>query len=200
MANPRGRPRQYDRDEVLDKAMQVFWGQGFAATSLDDLTAAMGMTRPSLYNAFGDKEAVYRLALARFVAALRAQADEALFDGSDLKKALRKFFRAALEVYFSSDPAPGCFIMCTAPVEALAHPDVRHDLMLVIDEIDDILEQRFEKARADKQFPKGGNTNAAAKLAQALLHSIALRARAGQSKASLRKLADGAVTTLCGAT
>ena len=63
---PRGRPRKYDEDQALSGAMLLFWERGFSATSLDDLSKAMGMNRPSIYNAFGDKEAIYAKALARF--------------------------------------------------------------------------------------------------------------------------------------
>ena len=63
---PRGRPRQFDEDAALTGAMMVFWEKGLAATSLDDLAQAMGMNRPSIYNAFGNKDAIYRTALARF--------------------------------------------------------------------------------------------------------------------------------------
>ena len=61
-----GRPRAYDTDAVLDRAAEVFWANGFSATSLDDLSAAMGMARPSIYNAFGDKAALFLRALERF--------------------------------------------------------------------------------------------------------------------------------------
>ena len=70
----RGRPRQFNEDEALGAAMQLFWVQGLSATSLDELAAAMQMNRPSIYNAFGNKDDIYRKALARFC----GQLDEGL--------------------------------------------------------------------------------------------------------------------------
>jgi TetR/AcrR family transcriptional regulator, copper-responsive repressor len=192
---PRGRPRQYDPAEALDRAAGVFWSRGFAATSLDDLAAATGMNRPSLYNAFGDKEVLYRRALAGFVERMREAAGAALFKEPDLRKALLRFYEGALDVYFSSEPAPGCFVMCTAPVEAVERPGVREDLRAVLAGLDDVLAERFRAARA------AGATSldppAAARIAQAVLHSLAIRARAGASKAALRKMANEAVKVLC---
>ena len=192
----RGRPRQFDADAALASATGVFWARGFAATSLDDLGSAMRMGRPSIANAFGDKEALYRQACARFSGQLQRQVGRRLSEEPDLGKALTAFYYAALDVYFASEPALGCFVMCTAPVEAVAHPRVREDLARLIAEIDDILADRFAQARKDGQFPASGDPKAAAQLTQAVLHSLAIRARSGASKASLRKLARQAVEAL----
>jgi TetR/AcrR family transcriptional regulator, copper-responsive repressor len=193
---PPGRPRQFDPEAALDGATRLFWARGFTATSLDDLAAAMGMNRPSVYNAFGDKEAVYRRTLARFVARLKEEVGALLFDETDLATALERFYYAGLDVYFGTEPAPGCFVMCTAPVEALAHPEIRRDLQSIIDELDEVLARRFVAARVDAQFPADGDAKAAAQMAQAVLHSLALRARAGASKAALRRLARRAVAVV----
>ena len=72
MKRSRGRPRQYDEETALRAAADVFWTKGFSATSLDDLSSAMGMNRPSIYRAFGDKEAIYRRALMQFAQGMEA--------------------------------------------------------------------------------------------------------------------------------
>ncbi len=177
--------------------MQVFWAQGFSATSLDDLAQATQMNRPSIYNAFGDKASFYRRALAAFSAQLEGQIGEVLFANPTLRDALLAFFYGALDVYFADEPAQGCFVMCTAPVEAVAHPEVREDLRGVIAQIDRALARRFEQAAAQEGWP-GGDPRAAARLAQATLHSLAIRARAGESKVALRKMAREAVQLFAG--
>ena len=194
---PRGRPRKFDPDIVLARATGLFWAQGFSATSLDELAAAMGMNRPSIANAFGDKEAIYRETLARFATGVKAAATASLAAESDLAASLTSFYYAALEVYFTSEPAPGCFVMCTAPVEAVEHPQVRESLQRLIGEIDDVLAARFARAHEDGQF-SDGDPKEAAKMAQAILHSLAIRARSGASKASLRKMARSAAQVLAG--
>ena len=142
------------------------------------------MRRPSVANAFGDKPALYRRALARFADRARAGASAGLAE-PDLERALAAFYLAALDVYFSRDPARGCFVMCTAPAAALAHPEVRADLLGVVRDLDTALTRRFTLA---------GDSEPAisARLAQAVLHSLAIRARAGEPKAALRRLARAA--------
>lgn len=192
----RGRPRQFDADAALARATEVFWAQGFAASSLDDLATAMGMKRPSIANAFGDKESLYLESLRHFADALKHEIAALLSGEPDLRKALTAFYYAALDVYFASEPALGCFVMCTAPVEAAAHPRVRAALERLIAEIDDALAARFSRAQKDGHLASDGDSKSSAQLAQAVLHSLAIRARAGASKTSLRKLARRAAEAL----
>jgi AcrR family transcriptional regulator len=183
-----GRPRLFDEDAALDRALELFWQRGLAGASLDELAAAMGMRRPSVANAFGDKEALYRRALARFADRARSAAATQLAE-PDLARALEGFYLAALEVYCAGDPPAGCLVVCTAPAAALVHPDVRGDLLGVVRDLDAALTRRFAQA---------GDADPAlsAKLAQAVLHTLAIRARAGESKASLRRLARAAAARL----
>ena len=109
---PRGRPRAFDPEKALHEARDVFWDAGYAASSLDELSAAMAMNRPSVYAAFGDKEALYLQALEGYrddgAAAMRA----ALDPRKPLAEGLREMYAGALELYFSNTPAPrGCFLI-----------------------------------------------------------------------------------------
>lgn len=193
----RGRPRQYDRAQALGRAIETFHRRGFSGTSLDDLAAATGMNRPSLYNAFGNKQALYREALKEFTTRLSRTLEELLFDEPDLSRALDGFYSAALDEYFARKTAHGCFVFCTAPAEAAAHPEVAADVRAVLAEVDRTLARRFERARHDRQIPPTTDSTQAGKLAQAVLHSIALRARAGESRRSLARFARLAVQSLC---
>ncbi len=177
--------------------MSVFLERGFAATSLDDLAAAMGMNRPSLYNAFGNKESIYRHAFAHFTAMMRAEMAAVLGEDYDLATALKNFYAGGLDVYFQRRPAPGCFVFCTAPVEALSHADIRADMRAVLTEVDTMLAARFAAAQKVGEFPARVSATEAARIAQAVLHSLALRARAGESRAALERMADHAVALLC---
>ena len=92
MKRPRGRPRQYDEEHALQAAGQIFWTKGFNATSLDDLSSAMDMNRPSIYRAFGDKEAVYRKALMQFCQSMEAAFEQTMLGENDIRKALAAFY------------------------------------------------------------------------------------------------------------
>src|ERR1700684_4513583 len=102
----RGRPRQYDPDQALAKAAAAFWKGGFAATSLDELSAATGMNRPSLYAAFGDKRALYLKAYAHYRAEVREIFRPIFLAEAPLRDKLRRILVAALDLYSSGQNEP----------------------------------------------------------------------------------------------
>lgn len=193
---PRGRPRQFDEDKALLGAMQVFWRKGLAATSLDDLAQAMEMNRPSIYNAFGNKDEIYRKSLARFCGQLDQGLQTLLEENPNLEEGLIAFFNQAIDVYCGNNPQLGCLMVCTAPAEALSHPEVGEDLKSLIRTLDDKIMQRLKLAQIEGQLTATVDTRLAAQLLQATLHTLAIRARAGASRSGLRKLSRYAVTTL----
>src|SRR5215471_18083721 len=97
----RGRPRAYDPDAALTRAIGSFWKAGYSGTSLDDLSAATGMNRPSLYGAFGDKRDLYLKSLAHYWELSRVAMDEALAHEVPLRVALQRLYDKALSIYFS---------------------------------------------------------------------------------------------------
>src|SRR5580704_4385012 len=100
----RGRPRQYDPDSALARATAAFWKNGYAGTSLDDLSEATGMNRPSLYAAFGDKRDLYLKTLEYYRNQSRALAREVLTDHPPLRVFLKRFYDKALELYLEGGP------------------------------------------------------------------------------------------------
>lgn len=192
-----GRPRQYDPKVALNRAISVFANKGFAGASLDELSEAMEMKRPSLYLAFGDKEALYRGALAHFVQQMRESMNTLVVAEPDLRKALKNFYSASLDVYFAESPAHGCFLFCTAPVEAIAHPEIQSDMKDILREVDQLLAGKFREAQASGQYPPEGNAVEAGRMTQAILHSLAIRARAGETRTALNRMAAHAVRVIC---
>lgn len=197
MTKRRGRPAKYDQDEVLEKAMGVFWQKGLTATSLDELSDAMGMNRPSIYNAFGDKESLYRKSFAAFVKRISAKLDAILDKDLPLKEALLQYYEHVLKEYVQDEESLGCFVICTAPVESLAHPSVKKDLHGLIAMVDKKLEKRLLKAQQEGDWPENQDAKQGAKLLHGLQQSIAIRVRGGESKASLTKFYKGSLDLLC---
>jgi AcrR family transcriptional regulator len=193
----RGRPRAFTETAALAAAVDVFSSRGFTGASLDDLSAAMNMSRPSIYNAFGDKEGVYRQALAFFVGRMRAAVQDKVIPEPDLAKALDRFYLTALGVYFADTPPRGCFLFCTAPVEAITHPEILSDLAALTQEIDTTLEAKFRQAQALGDYAPDVDAKSVARIAQGVLHTLAIRARAGESHGALKRLARTAVKMLC---
>jgi len=194
----RGRPKLYDADQALDAATQVFWARGFEETSLDDLALAMNMNRPSIYRAFGDKASIYQQSMLRFAARMKEGFEQTVATEADLSAGLKKFYRAAIAVYTTQNKPFGCMVMCTAPVGAMTHRDTQAELHSVIGSLDEQLCHHVKQAIAKGQLPESTDPKTFAQLIQAVLHSLAIRARAGASKNALNKLADAAVHTLVG--
>lgn len=192
----RGRPPSYDRDAALGAIRDAFWDRGFSRTSLDDLAAATGMNRPSLYGAFGDKRAMYLAAIEAVVTEMRSAVTRALGEAS-LADALRKFYSGAIEAYLTGTSGPrGCLVVCTAAVEATVDSSVRDALARVIAETDIALTARFSRARTDGELGADADPIALARIATAILHSIALRARAGEQRIALEQIAVDAAQLL----
>src|ERR1700720_1493022 len=111
----RGRPRAYQPEVALGKALDLFRKGGFAATSLDDLSAATGMNRPSLYGAFGDKRELYIKSYQRYRADARAAMLEIFRDELPIRQRLQRIYAVALDIYLSGESGPrGCFTVMTA--------------------------------------------------------------------------------------
>src|SRR5882757_5456079 len=124
VSRPRGRPRSFDENEVLDRVRTVFLEKGFSAASLDDLAAAAGLNRPSLYAAFGDKEQLY-IATLRFYGARSVKGLEAILGGpGTIEQRLGKVYKAAIDLYTAPPHRPGCMIVGTAAVESPSHPKI----------------------------------------------------------------------------
>ena len=192
----RGRPRKFNEDEALNGAMLLFWEKGLSATSLDDLAQAMNMNRPSIYNAFGNKDEIYRKALDKFCGQLDLGLEETLETIPTLREGLKAFFDRAIGVYCGTNPALGCLMICTAPSEAFSHPKVGQDLQGLIQRLDNGFSQRLKKAQAEGELSDDVQADLTARLLQATLQTLALRARAGTSKRELKKIADYAVERL----
>ncbi|THK34568.1 TetR/AcrR family transcriptional regulator [Ensifer sp. MPMI2T] len=200
MANAkRGRPVQYDREQALQRASDLFWSAGFAATSLDDLSAATQMTRPSLAGAFGDKEALYIAALTRYRDASVDAMREILSGKRLLRTELADVLRKATDVYMASaDAARGCMLIGTASVEAVHRPAVRRVLQESLGAFNAVLEERIRKAIADGELDPEADATGLASVASAIMHSLAVRARAGEPRDALDKLSDAALDLICG--
>src|SRR5579862_3540615 len=143
----RGRPRAYDPQAALVRATDTFWRTGYAGTSLDEISAATGMNRPSLYAAFGDKRTLYLEALAHYWELTFTSMREALAEDLPLEEALMRVYDGALSIYFSGDGLPrGCFVIGTAVTEAVEDIEIRRSVAAGLQTFDADFEARFRTA------------------------------------------------------
>ncbi|MFL0357182.1 TetR/AcrR family transcriptional regulator [Erythrobacter sp. GH1-10] len=178
----------------MEAAIGLFRAKGFAAVSLDDLSEATGLSRPSLYRAFGDKLSMYLGAMDSFASQVSKGAMHALKEDADLELALTNFYRSVLSIYFRDDPvAPGCLVYGTAPGSADL-PPVKLRLSSSIQHLDDAMRQRIGQS-----FPNAPSDRieAAEHLASNTLIAFSARAKAGASMDELADMGGRTARAIC---
>jgi AcrR family transcriptional regulator len=199
-AKRRGRPRAYQPDIALGKALDLFRKDGFAATSLDDLSAATGMNRPSLYGAFGDKRELYIKSFQRYRDDARAAMIEIFRDQLSIRQRLARIYAVALDIYLSGESGPrGCFTVMTATSEAVADPEIRGMVLEGLVELDKAFAACFRLAKENGELPASADPAILAQLASATIHTIAIRARARVPRQELESIVKGAIDVMVGA-
>jgi TetR/AcrR family transcriptional regulator, copper-responsive repressor len=195
----RGRPRAYQPEIALGKALDLFRKDGFAATSLDDLSAATGMNRPSLYGAFGDKRELYIRSYQRYRDDARAAMADIFRVEMPIRKRLERIYAVALEIYLSGEAGPrGCFTVMTAASEAVADPEIRAMVLDGFAELDKAFARCFRLAKEQGELPASADPTVLAQIASATMHSMAIRARARMPRKELEAIAKGAIDMMCG--
>ena len=196
----RGRPRAYQPEIALGKALDLFRKDGFAATSLDDLSAATGMNRPSLYGAFGDKRELYIRSYQRYRADARAATLDIFKGELPIRERLRRIYAVALDIYLSGEAGPrGCFTVMTAASEAVADPEIRAMVQEGLLDLDKAFAACFRLAREKGELPPSADPAVLAQIASATIHTIAIRARARVPRKELEAIVKGAIDVMAGA-
>jgi AcrR family transcriptional regulator len=195
----RGRPRAYQPDVALGKALELFRKGGFAATSLDDLSTATGMNRPSLYGAFGDKRELYIKSYQRYRDDARVAMIEIFRDEMPVRKRLQRIYAIALDIYLEGESPRGCFTVMTAASEAVADPGIRAMVLEGFVELDRAFASCFRTAKEKGEIAATADPLVLAQLASATLHTVAIRARAGVPRKELEAIVKGALDVMLGA-
>lgn len=198
-AKRRGRPRAYDPEVALARATETFWVQGYAGASLDDLSAATGMNRPSLYGAFGDKQALFSAAIDAYMDRSRAGMVQAFRAGGTLRNSLERVYRTALDLYLSGENGGrGCFMVSAGLGQALVDPAVRDKIASGLHELDDGFERLVARAEAAGELPPGADPVVLAKVASGMLNALSVRARAGETREQLEATIQATLDLVCG--
>ncbi|MET7291583.1 TetR/AcrR family transcriptional regulator [Streptomyces griseoloalbus] len=189
---PIGRPRGFDADEALERAMLVFWEQGYEGASLTDLTGAMGITRKSMYAAFGNKEELFRKALDRYTQGPAAYAARAM----ELPSA-QEVATAFLAGSVRATTRPGCPAGCLGVQGSLAAGDsgrVAQDALIAWrDDGRARLRHRFQRAVDEGDLPPDANPELLARYLMTVANGIAVQAAGGATRPELQQVADAAL-------
>ena len=190
VVRPRGRPRSFDEREALEKAIQVFWSKGYDGVTIDDLVAGMGVGRPSLYAVFGDKRTIFVRALKAYAEAKGARAAKALFSPPTLRDALTSFLRHAVEAATEQGSAPGCLMVCVAPL--VDDAEVRQFLKDAVAAGVALLERRFCDGISAGEIPSDFPVAVRASQVTDLARGLTMRAQMGTPRKTLLKDAEEA--------
>ncbi len=189
-----GRPRVFNQEEALNRAMHVFWQKGFEGASLNDLTTAMGIQPPSLYKAFGNKQALFEKALARYLAGPVAFMHGALNEPTAYAVAER-ILRQTAEFLTERRSRRGCMTIQAALAGGLEAEPVRRKLIALRVKEQDALRRRFERAKSEGDLPKDADASDLARFITAVFQGMTVQAINGASRDELLRLSDMALRT-----
>lgn len=183
-ARPRGRPRSFDREAALQAAMDVFWKKGYEATSIHDLTDAMGINPPSLYAAFGDKEHLYLAAVERYQAWRREQVGRTLDAAPTAREAIERLLREyVIELTKACHPA-GCMLAMSAACSS-ASADAQEALAGRRAQARKRLKERIDRGVREGDVPAGTDAASLADFFTTVVTGLAMRAKDGASRRAL---------------
>ena len=187
---PRGRPRSFDESAALEKATRVFRSKGYDGVTIDDLVEGMGVGRPSLYSVFGDKRTIFLRVLRAYAEAKGARAAKALFSPSTLRDALVSFMRHAVEAATEEGSAPGCLLVCIAPL--VDDPEVRQFLKDAVAAGQALVERRFCDGITAGEIPSDFPVAVRAIQVTDFARGLTMRAQIGTPRKTLLKDAEEA--------
>jgi AcrR family transcriptional regulator len=189
----RGRPRAFDRTTALHRAMEVFWQHGYEGASMTDLTAAMGINSPSLYAAFGCKEALFREAVAHYDATEGAAAANALRDQPTAQAGVAALLRHNAVSFTEPDKPRGCLIVLAATTYSESSHSVHGHLAEWRSAAETDFRARIERGIADGDVPAGANAATIAAFYNAVNQGMAIQARDGAERSKLSAVAEAAI-------
>jgi TetR/AcrR family transcriptional regulator, copper-responsive repressor len=186
----RGRPRGFDRDEALDRAMRLFWERGYEATSVSELTEAMRITPPTLYSFFGDKKRLFLEAVDRYQTGPGCFGVKALTEEPTAERSIRRLLTEAVASFSNPKGPKGCLVVLGATNCAAESGDVFAALADRRRAAEAAVRDRIAAGRAAGELAAGADVDALTGLVTTTLFGLAIKARDGSSRSSLRKIVD----------
>lgn len=190
------RPRAFDEEQALRKAMEIFWRKGFEATSLTDLTETMGLSKSSLYATFGDKDALFARALDLYVAEISAQRVRILRAARTARDGIRDYFEHHIRVALDPRTPPGClFVNSAVEVDRLA-AETAQRLAGRAKTGEAAVRELLDRAQKAGEIARGKDTRGLAVMIVAVAHGLHVMARMHADRRKLQTAADSTVEAL----
>src|SRR5438477_7762805 len=182
---PRGRPRGFDRDAALEKALRLFWSRGFEATSISDLTSAMRITPPALYSAYGDKKRLFLEAVERYERGAGCFAQKALSEEPTAKGAIRSLLQGAVDSFTKRGAPKGCLVVLGATNCTAESTDIYLALAERRAKAEKAVRARIYAGQVAGELAEDADVDALAGMVTATLYGLAVKAKDGVSRAQL---------------
>ena len=187
-----GRPRSFDTDKALDRAMHVFWRKGYDGTSLSDLTKAMRINAPSLYAAFGNKAALFGKVIDRYAAGPGRYVPKAL-EAPTARAVVEQLFEGVVGLQVAKDHPGGCLLVQGAVSAGDKTSWVRKEVMARLAKTESAIRKRLERAKSERDLPKHANPADLARYIMAVLEGIAVAGATGAKRKKLQTIAEVAL-------
>lgn len=189
----RGRPRAFDRTDALRRAMEVFWEHGYEGSSMSDLTSAMGINSPSLYAAFGGKEALFREAIGLYGKTDGGYTARALREEPTARQAIDAMLRDNAIAYTVEDKPHGCMVVLAGSTYTTRSESIRDFLVEKRRETTEEVRRRLDRGVTEGDLPADTNTVGLAHFYTTVLYGLSIQARDGASPAELTQSIDCAM-------
>lgn len=189
---PKGRPRSFNREQALKKALDLFWRKGFEPASVAELCSAMEINPPSLYSAFGNKARLFIEAVNYYERVYWQATWARLEETQEIMEAIDRFFSEAADILLSPSAPCGCMVVLAAINVSAESADVVKAVSVLRQEGKDLFEKRLARAVQEKQLPAKTNTAALATVLKTLLEGMSIEAKDGASIESLKSIGQHA--------
>jgi len=191
----RGRPRSFDRDVALHRLMKVFWAKGYDGAQLTELTAAIGVTPPSFYAAFGSKDAAFREAVDLYIATIGSVPMRALEEPVSLRAALKDLLEGSIDVALSNGSA-GCLLILGVVNDLPGNATARGHLLDARRKTVALLKSRLARAIVAGELPPDADADQLAAFYHGIMQAISFQARDGASRDKLQALIPPALAPI----
>jgi AcrR family transcriptional regulator len=187
LKRPRGRPSNFDHEEALEKALHVFWARGYEGASMAELTEALGINKPSIYAAFGNKEELFRKALARYTSGPAAFVREAMKEPT-VRQVVEKFLLLAVDFFSDRSTPNGCMIVQAALTGGQGSSAIQQELIAYRKSLEASFYERFELAKSQGDLPQLANTKQLAKYIATIHQGMSVQATSGATREELAEI------------
>lgn len=192
-AKARGRPLSFDREAALESAMHVFWEHGYEGATISELTAAMGITPPSLYSAFGDKEHLFWEAIERYVEGPGSGIPRALAEEPTARGAIERLLREAAQELTRASHPRGCMVTMAATNCTVGSAHIQAALAKRRAEVEDGIRERIAQGVREGELPAHTDVAALARLFTAVYTGMSMQAKDGATRAQLLATVEAAM-------